>query len=97
MPKVWSTVARLRARSVGTEGLDESLFRRLVSAGFAQKRKTILNNLRSAPEDLRALFGRAGGAAALLEAAGVDPQRRAEALTLAEWVALTKALPGRGR
>jgi 16S rRNA (adenine1518-N6/adenine1519-N6)-dimethyltransferase len=97
VPKVWSTVARLRARSVETEGFDEKMFLRLAGAGFAQKRKTILNNLRSAPEDLRALFEQAGGAAALLEAAGVDPLRRAEALTLAEWAALTKALPGRGR
>ena len=97
VPKVWSTVARLRARGVETEGFDEKMFLRLAGAGFAQKRKTILNNLRSAPEDLRALFEQAGGAAALLEAAGVDPLRRAEALTLAEWAALTKALPGRGR
>src|SRR5215208_5671511 len=97
VPKVWSTVARLRARGVETEGFDEKLFLRLAGAGFAQKRKTILNNLRSAPEDLRALYEKTGGAASLLEDAGIDPQRRAEALTLAEWVALTKALPGRGR
>ena len=92
VPKVWSTVARLRARSAGAEGFDERLFLRLAGAGFAQKRKTILNNLRHAPEDLRALFDAAGGAAALLEAAGIDPQRRAEALTHAEWVAVVNAL-----
>ncbi len=92
VPKVWSTVARLRARGVEAEGFDEKLFLRLAGAGFAQKRKTILNNLRAAPEDLRALFEGAGGAAALLEAAGVDPVRRAEALTHAEWVAVTNAL-----
>jgi 16S rRNA (adenine1518-N6/adenine1519-N6)-dimethyltransferase len=97
VPKVWSTVARLRARSEETEGFDEKLFLRLAGAGFAQKRKTMLNNLRSAPADLRALFAEAGGPAPLLEAAGIDPQRRAEALTLAEWIALTKALAGRGR
>ena len=97
VPKVWSTVARLRTRNVEAEGFDEKMFLRLAGAGFAQKRKTILNNLRSAPEDLRARFEQAGGAAALLEAAGIDPLRRAEALTLAEWVALTQALPGRGR
>jgi 16S rRNA (adenine1518-N6/adenine1519-N6)-dimethyltransferase len=97
VPKVWSTVARLCARGVEAEGFDEKLFRRLAGAGFAQKRKTILNNLRSAPEDLRALVGRAGGPASLLGAAGVHPQRRAEALTLAEWTDLTKALESRGR
>ena len=97
VPKVWSTVARLRARGVEAEDFDEKLFLRLAGAGFAQKRKTILNNLRSAPADLRDLIDAAGGAASVLEEAGVDPLRRAEALTLAEWVALTKALPGRGR
>lgn len=91
VPKVWSTVARLRARGVET-AFDESLFLRLAGAGFAQKRKTILNNLRSAPEDLRALVERAGGAPRLLEAAGVDPRRRAESLTLAEWAALADTL-----
>jgi 16S rRNA (adenine1518-N6/adenine1519-N6)-dimethyltransferase len=100
VPKVWSTVARLRPRRGADEaaggGFDEKLFLRLVGAGFAQKRKTILNNLRSAPEDLRALLGPSGGAAALLEAAGVEPQRRAEALTLAEWARLSETLKPRG-
>ena len=99
VPKVWSTVARLRPRpdEAAGVGFDEKLFLRLVGAGFAQKRKTILNNLRSAPEDLRALFEPAGGAPALLEAAGVEPQRRAEALTPAEWRRLSEALQRRGR
>lgn len=92
VPKVWSTVARLRARSDEAGGFDQKMFLRLVGAGFAQKRKTILNNLRSAPEDLRALFEQAGGVPRLLEAAGVDPQRRAEALTLEEWAALLRAV-----
>jgi 16S rRNA (adenine1518-N6/adenine1519-N6)-dimethyltransferase len=97
VPKVWSTVARLRVRESAVEGLDERLFLRVVSAGFAQKRKTILNNMRAAPETIRALVETAGGAASLLEAAGIDPQRRAEALTLAEWAALTKTLLQRER
>ena len=92
VPKVWSTVARLRPRADEVEGVDESLFLRLVGAGFAQKRKTILNNLRAAPADLRALFEESGGAAAVLEAAGVEPQKRAEALTLGEWAGLARAL-----
>jgi 16S rRNA (adenine1518-N6/adenine1519-N6)-dimethyltransferase len=91
IPKVWSTVARLRVRE-GAGLADERLFLRLVGAGFAQKRKTILNNLRSAPAELRALAERAGGPATLLESAGIDPRRRAEALTLAEWVALSESL-----
>jgi 16S rRNA (adenine1518-N6/adenine1519-N6)-dimethyltransferase len=97
VPKVWSTVARLRVRGGVVEVFDDSLFLRLVSAGFAQKRKTIFNNLRSAPADVRGLVDAAGGAASLLEDAGIDPQRRAEALTLAEWAGLTEALVRRGR
>lgn len=97
VPKVWSSVARLRARETAAAGADERLFTRLVGAGFAQKRKTILNNLRSSPEPLGALVEAAGGALALLEAAGVDPQRRAEALTLEEWAALARALQYRER
>jgi 16S rRNA (adenine1518-N6/adenine1519-N6)-dimethyltransferase len=97
VPKVWSTVARLRPRAGAAEGLDERLFQRLLAAGFSQKRKTILNNLRSAPEGLRALVEGAGGVAAALGAAGVGPQKRAEALTLEEWAALTKTLSPGGR
>jgi 16S rRNA (adenine1518-N6/adenine1519-N6)-dimethyltransferase len=97
VPKVWSTVARLRVRGAAAEDFDERLLLRLVGAGFAQKRKTILNNLRSAPEELSALVEQVGGVSSLLEAAGVDPRRRAEALTLAEWVNLTNSLKPRGR
>ena len=99
VPKVWSTVARLRARGELEEGVGGSLFPRLVSAGFSQKRKTIHNNLRAAPAELRELFEAAGGAPALLEAAGIDPGRRAEALTVAEWASLVRGLergPRRG-
>jgi 16S rRNA (adenine1518-N6/adenine1519-N6)-dimethyltransferase len=95
-PKVWSTVARLRVRESAAAGVDDSLFPRLVGACFAQKRKTILNNLRSAPEDLRSLVETAGGATRLLEAAGVEPQRRAESLTLEEWAALARELERAG-
>ena len=82
---------------INAEVADESLMWETVSAGFAQKRKTILNNLRSAPADLLGLVEAAGGASTLLEDAGLDPRRRAEALTLAEWVGLTKTLLRRGR
>ena len=95
VPKVWSTVARLRARPRPAAEVAESLFPRVVSAGFAQKRKTILNNLRSAPAEVRALVEAAGGPAALLAAAGVEPQRRAEALTLAEWAAIVREIQRR--
>ncbi|HEV3468810.1 MAG TPA: 16S rRNA (adenine(1518)-N(6)/adenine(1519)-N(6))-dimethyltransferase RsmA, partial [Pyrinomonadaceae bacterium] len=78
VPKVWSTVVRLRAREraeLGAAG--EEFFRAVVGAGFAQRRKTILNNLRAAPAGLRARVEAAGGGLAVLEAAGVEPHRRA--------------------
>lgn len=93
VPKVWSTVARLRVRESAAAGVpDEKLLWRLVSAGFAQRRKTIQNNLRGAPEELGELVEAAGGAAALLGRAGVEPSRRAETLTVDEWAGLAWAL-----
>jgi 16S rRNA (adenine1518-N6/adenine1519-N6)-dimethyltransferase len=93
VPKVWSTVVRLRPRELPAGDVRRGpLFWQLVGAGFAQKRKTILNNLRAAPADLRARVEAAGGAGEALAAAGVEPQRRAEALTLEEWARLARAL-----
>jgi 16S rRNA (adenine1518-N6/adenine1519-N6)-dimethyltransferase len=93
VPKVWSTVARLRVRErPAVELSDEESFPRLVSAGFAQRRKTILNNLKSAPEPLRTRAEAAGGAGRVLEAASVEAQRRAETLTLAEWARISNTL-----
>jgi 16S rRNA (adenine1518-N6/adenine1519-N6)-dimethyltransferase len=93
VPKVWSTVVRLRAReAVELDEASEELFRQVLSAGFAQRRKTMQNNLRAAPAELRARVEAAGGEVAALEAARVDPRRRAETLTVAEWASLTRAL-----
>ena len=96
VPKVWSTVVHLRVReSAAAEVSDEALLWRVVGAGFAQRRKTIFNNLRHAPETLSPRVEAAGGANSLLDAAGIEPQRRAETLTLAEWVALARTLESR--
>jgi len=92
-PKVWSSVIRLRVRpAVRLETVNEALFRGIVSAGFAQKRKTILNNLRNAPEALQELIKRHGGASIVLCEAGIDLQRRAETLTLSEWSCFSRLL-----
>ncbi|HEV2914337.1 MAG TPA: 16S rRNA (adenine(1518)-N(6)/adenine(1519)-N(6))-dimethyltransferase RsmA [Pyrinomonadaceae bacterium] len=92
-PKVWSTVVRLVVRpSPAVTVEDETLLWQLVSAGFAQRRKTIFNNLRGAPERLRARIEGAGGALCVLETSEVAPQRRAETLTLEEWAALARAV-----
>ncbi|HYP00750.1 MAG TPA: 16S rRNA (adenine(1518)-N(6)/adenine(1519)-N(6))-dimethyltransferase RsmA [Pyrinomonadaceae bacterium] len=96
VPKVWSTVVRLTVReSAAAEVSDEALLWQLVGAGFAQRRKTIFNNLRHTPPALARRVEAAGGAHALLERASVEPQRRAETLTLAEWVALARTLESR--
>ncbi len=93
VPKVWSTVIRLRTlERMAFEVKDETLLWQLVSAGFAQRRKTIFNNLRSAPEDLRGSIETAGGAQSLLAAAAIEPRRRAETLTLEEWARLSNSL-----
>jgi 16S rRNA (adenine1518-N6/adenine1519-N6)-dimethyltransferase len=77
VPKVWSAVVRLTPKESNV--VDEKPFRKLVSAAFVQKRKTIHNNLRNVYEN----------AADLLNEAGIDGKRRAETLTLDEWVTLT--------
>jgi len=92
-PKVWSSVIRLRFRpEIEFDVQNEELFWAIVSAGFMQKRKTILNNLRNAPASLQDLIRRHGGASIVLCRAEVELQRRAESLTVAEWVRITRAM-----
>ena len=91
-PKVWSSVMRLKFRPrIYTENTDEGLLWEVVSAGFAQKRKTILNNLRNASGRLQEVLKRNGGASIVLCKAGIDLQRRAETLTIEEWLRITQA------
>jgi 16S rRNA (adenine1518-N6/adenine1519-N6)-dimethyltransferase len=54
-------------------------FFRLIKAGFGQKRKTLRNSLSSG------LSISPAQAAELLTRAGIDPQRRAETLSIDEW------------
>lgn len=90
-PKVWSTVARFKMREkIFEDVVDESLLLKIVSAGFAQRRKTILNNLRNAPKDLLSRFEKKGGVENVLNAASIGPQRRAETITLQEWARLSR-------
>jgi 16S rRNA (adenine1518-N6/adenine1519-N6)-dimethyltransferase len=90
-PKVWSSVIRLRIRRESL-ALNEDLFWRTVSAGFAQKRKTILNNLRHASAPLAEVLKRNGGASIVLCKANVELQRRAETLTIDEWGRIVRAM-----
>ncbi len=85
-PKVESALVRVAFGPPRAVVSDAARFRRLVKAGFAQRRKTLANALRAArlapPE----------ATAAALAAAGIDPSRRGETLTVAEWAALERAL-----
>jgi 16S rRNA (adenine1518-N6/adenine1519-N6)-dimethyltransferase len=92
-PKVWSSVMRLIFRPrINAETTDERLLWEVVSAGFAQKRKTMLNNLRHAPEPLQERLKRNGGASIVLCKAQVDLQRRAETLSVDEWGRIVSAI-----
>ncbi len=92
-PRIWSSVMRLKSRPrIDTENTDESLLWEVVSAGFAQKRKTILNNLRHTSGRLQETLKRNGGASIVLCKANVELQRRAETLTLEEWGKIVQAM-----
>ncbi len=92
-PKVWSSVMRLMFRpKLELELGDEVLLWQLVSAGFAQKRKTMLNNLRQASGIPQEVIKQNGGASIVLCKAGVDVQRRAETLTVDDWVRIVRAM-----
>jgi len=93
VPKVWSTVSRLRMRErIAVEVKDEKLLWQVVSAGFAHPRKTILNNLRAAPAAIQELLKKRGGASIVLCEAGITPLRRAETFALEEWALLANAI-----
>jgi 16S rRNA (adenine1518-N6/adenine1519-N6)-dimethyltransferase len=61
-------------------------FFRLIKAGFSQKRKTLRNSLSSG------LHISPMAAADLLTRAGIDPQRRAETLSIEEWQVLSNII-----
>lgn len=79
-PKVWSSVVRLTPKEIPQ--IDVAVFTSLVATGFVHKRKTIANNL-------NAVFPNAKPALAHSE---IDPIRRAETLTLEEWLRLSDAI-----
>ncbi len=79
-PKVQSAVVRMRPLDADRpRARDEALFRSIVAAAFSQRRKTLRN------------AARAFVAQPAYEAAGVDPGRRGETLSVAEFIALADA------
>lgn len=89
-PQVHSTVIRWRfAPSFSSLGIDdEANFQSFVRQAFAQKRKTLANNLRAAgiaPADI----------ATALASVGIEAQTRGEALSIESLAALWKILDNR--
>jgi 16S rRNA (adenine1518-N6/adenine1519-N6)-dimethyltransferase len=85
-PQVHSMVFRWRfAPRFDELGVEEAGFLRFVAQAFAQKRKTLANNLRAA--------GVASGPAlAAMQQAGIDPQARAESISIPAFAALWRGL-----
>jgi len=81
-PKVDSSVVRLVPHATAPiQVRDADAFAHVVRAAFAQRRKTLRNNLKGLMT------------AETLESLGIDPQRRAETLTLVEFATVANALP----
>jgi 16S rRNA (adenine1518-N6/adenine1519-N6)-dimethyltransferase len=83
-PKVDSAVVRLRPQSIAQPALNPAQLEKLIRLGFSSKRKMLRNNLQSVIERDRL--------AALLEHLQINPQVRAEDLSVAEWVNLSNQL-----
>jgi 16S rRNA (adenine1518-N6/adenine1519-N6)-dimethyltransferase len=79
-PKVTSAVVHI-VPSAQPEGVDPKRIEQLTEAAFGQRRKMLRSSLKAVP-----------GAIEALEVLGIDPQRRAETLSVAEWVSITRAL-----
>ncbi|HEX5692397.1 MAG TPA: 16S rRNA (adenine(1518)-N(6)/adenine(1519)-N(6))-dimethyltransferase RsmA [Roseiflexaceae bacterium] len=95
-PAVDSAVLRLRVRPRPAVDVDDvNQFMRVIKAGFLQARKKLSNAL---PSGLASMGMRVEKerAVAALQSAGVDPNRRAETLTLEEWAGVYRALRDEG-
>lgn len=79
-PKVASAVVHIVPMEQ-PDGVAPHVLERLTEAAFGQRRKMLRSSLRKMPEALQA--------ATML---GIDTQRRAETLSITEWVALARAL-----
>jgi 16S rRNA (adenine1518-N6/adenine1519-N6)-dimethyltransferase len=79
-PKVMSAVVHIVPGEM-PEGVSARMLERLTEAAFGQRRKMLRQSLKGLP-----------GALAALEVLGIDPQRRAETLSVAEFVAVARIL-----
>jgi 16S rRNA (adenine1518-N6/adenine1519-N6)-dimethyltransferase len=89
-PNVDSAVIRLTRRETpAVEVQDENFFFQVTRASFAQRRKTILNNLTSQLPEGKS---KKEQVLAALDAAGIEPTRRGETLSLQEFGKLSDEL-----
>ncbi|MED5206367.1 MAG: rRNA adenine N-6-methyltransferase family protein, partial [Pseudomonadota bacterium] len=79
-PKVMSAIVHVEPAEV-PEGVSARMLERLTEAAFGQRRKMLRQSLKGVP-----------GAVDALEVIGVDPQRRAETVTVDEFVTLARVL-----
>ncbi len=87
-PKVDSAVVRIDTYAQPPVPVaDVARFFQVVKAGFGQKRKQLKNSLSAGLHRPAAVVSEA------LHQAGLDPTRRAETLSLAEWARLAESLP----
>jgi 16S rRNA (adenine1518-N6/adenine1519-N6)-dimethyltransferase len=79
-PKVMSAIVHI-VPAAQPEDVDPAVLERLTAAAFGQRRKMLRRSLAVLP-----------GAVEALEALGIDPERRAETLSVADFVALARLL-----
>ena len=79
-PKVMSAVVHVTP-GVAPPGVSARMLERVTEAAFGQRRKMLRQSLKGLP-----------GALAALEALAIDPARRAETLSVAEFVAIAREL-----
>ena len=79
-PKVTSAVVHI-IPTEQPQGVDPKTIERLTEAAFGQRRKMLRSSLKQVPGALKAA-----------EDLGIDSQRRAETLSVGEWVDLARAL-----
>lgn len=88
-PEVDSAVVKIEIlRQPKVKAEDEELFLKVVKQAFGQRRKTISNALRSLVK---------GDVIEILNKAGINPTRRAESLSIAEFVRLSNMIIKRSK
>jgi 16S rRNA (adenine1518-N6/adenine1519-N6)-dimethyltransferase len=81
-PKVMSAIVHVTPAAM-PEGVSARMLERLTEAAFGQRRKMLRQSLKGVP-----------GALEALAALGIDETRRAETVSVAEFVALARAMQG---